>query len=167
MSLPNTGSSPSPLTAMLPMVYSFLGAPIVLAVPVWLTIADMSEPPIWVAVLVLALVVGGFLLAETLGYATAPLPSDTDRDEAKRRSVAIWRSKLMVRFAVTEAPILIGLTLSFVAGSRWPFLVGLVAGWPILAYEVYPHRRSIEKLQSRLDRDGASSFLAEALRGNS
>jgi hypothetical protein len=154
----------SPLAAMLPMIYSFLGAPIVLAVPVWFAITEMADPPIWVPVVVLALVAGGFALAETMGYVTPALPSDTDRDEAKRRAVAIWRAKLMFRFAVTEAPILIGLTLSFVANTRWPFLVGLVAGWPILVYEVFPHRRSIEKLQSRLDSGGASSFLDEALR---
>jgi hypothetical protein len=164
MSLPNTGPRPSPLTAMQPMIYSLLGAPVLLAVAVWFTVTSMEDPPIWTAVVVLALVVVGFLLAETVGYAAPALPSQTNRDEAKHRAVMIWRSRLMFRFAVTEAPILMGLTMSFVAESRWPFLVGLVAGWPVLAFEILPHRRSIEKLRARLDSGGASSFLDEALR---
>jgi hypothetical protein len=164
MSLPNTGPRPSPLTAMQPMIYSLLGAPILLAVAIWFTVSSMEDPPIWTVVVVLALVVGGFLVAETIGYATPALPSDTDRDEAKRRAVMVWRTRLMLRFAVTEAPILVGLSMSFVAESRWPFLVGLVAGWPVLAFEILPHRRSIEKLRARLDSGGASSFLDEALR---
>jgi hypothetical protein len=149
---------------MQPMIYSLLAAPILLGVPVWFTISSLGDPPIWTAVVPLALVVVGFLLAESVGYAAPALPGETDRPEAMRRAVAIWRSKLMFRFAVTEAPILVGLTMSFVAESRWPFLIGLVAGWPVLAFEILPHRRSIEKLQARLDSDGASSFLDEALR---
>ncbi|GAB3424416.1 hypothetical protein [Flindersiella endophytica] len=164
MSLPNTGPRPSALTAMQPMIYSLLAAPILLGVAVWFTVPSMDEPPIWTAIVPLALVVVGFLLAESVGYAAPTLPGQTDRPEAMRRAVGIWRSKLMFRFAVTEAPILVGLTMSFIADSRWPFLVGLVAGWPVLAFEILPHRRSIEKLRARLDGAGASSFLDEALR---
>lgn len=164
MSLPNTGPRPSALTAMQPMLYALLGAPVLLGVAVWFTVASMETPPIWTVVAPLVMVVVGFLLAESVGYAAPALPGQTDRAEAMHRAVAIWRSKLMFRFAVTEAPILVGLVMAFVADSRWPFIVGLVAGWPVLAFEILPNARSIEKLRARLDSGGASSFLDEALR---
>lgn len=148
---------------MKPMIYSFLAAPLFLVVPVWFAVPEMTEPALWIPATVLAAAAGAFVVAETAGFAVAPIPPGTTREDATRLAVAAWRAKLLTRFAVTESVILIGLVLSFVESTRWPFLLGLVVGWPLLAFEILPSARTTGKLRARLERDGASSFLDEAL----
>lgn len=160
----SAGPRPSPLTAMKPMIYSYLAAPILLAIPVWFAVPGMGEPPLWIPVTILAAAVGAFVVAETAGFAVAPIPPGTNRPDAIRLAVAAWRSRLLTRFAVTESVILIGLVLSFAESTRWPFLLGLVVGWPLLAFEILPTGRTTARLRSRLERDGGLSYLDEALR---
>jgi hypothetical protein len=155
----------TPLAMMRTQALVFLSAPVLMGVAVFFAVPSWTEPPLWVPAAVVLLAVVAFGIAETLGFRVQPIRPGTPRDDAARAALAAWQARGMVRFALCEATIVIGLVLSFVVASRWPYLVGFVVGMPLLAYEVLPSQRTIAKLKERLEADGGLSYLGEALRG--
>ncbi|WP_020575592.1 hypothetical protein [Actinopolymorpha alba] len=156
---------PTPLAALKPMLYTLLMAPVLMAVPVWFAISGWAEPALWAPVAILVLALAAFVLAESVGFAVPAIPAGTPREEAQGTAVNAWRARTMLRFAIVETVPMIGLVLSFVTLSRWPYLLALVLGLPLLAYELLPTRRTIAKLQAQLERDGGVSYLPEGLEG--
>lgn len=145
---------------LLPLLTAFLGAPVLLLVLLG-TVLGMPEgnpPTAWVVVLALALSTS-FLLAETIGFRTTALPTELAPEEAARISAGRFRQLLIIRFAIAETPILLGLVFSFAADNLWLYIFGLVLGWPMLAFLTWPSSRNLEKVRRQLESGGARSYL--------
>lgn len=114
--------------------------------------------------IVLALVLAGFVTAHVVGYTVAPLPPGLDEDEARRRSVAAFQQRMLLRFVVTEAPVIASLALAFVVTQGpWPFALAVIAGLPSMAYHVLVTDRTVQRVQAGLEAGGVRSYLPEAL----
>lgn len=66
--------------------------------------------------------------------------------------------------ALTEAPGILGLTLSFVSMSGYLALLGLLAV-PVMLWLSWPSRSNVARLEQALDAKGARSGLSEAVFG--
>jgi hypothetical protein len=71
---------------------------------------------------------------------------------------------MFLRFALTEAPIIAALALSFVLDEGpWPLVVAVVAGVPAMLFHVLVRPSTIERVRAGLEARGARSYLAEAV----
>ena len=125
-----------------------------------------DEPPVAVVLGLVAMVGVGFASAEAIGFLTEPLTADvaTHHDEAQRISLGRFQSAMMLRFALTEMPILVGLATSFVLDDGiWPLLVTVALGLPVMWFETWPGRRNGRKFAARLESGGVRSGLVDAL----
>jgi len=136
-----------------------LGAVAALAVPVG------DYPPAYLPLLLGAVAVGGVLLAETVGHSPPPIEPGASAEEARRIALQQYHSRWFLRSASTQAVLLLGLLLSFALVTLWPYVVAFVLGWPIMIFEVWPWRRSVDKIRLALEWAGARSYLDEVLYG--
>jgi len=139
--------------------------PLVLGLVVLATLPIDEYPSPLLPLVIGAVAVGGVLLAETVGYAAPPIEPGTHRAKAANQALQQYRSRWFVRAVSTEFVMLIGLLLSFMLATPWPYIVAFVLGWPIMIYEVWPARRVVDKLNQRLEIYGALSYLDDALHG--
>jgi len=162
-----SGDAPlvAPIRVIRTMSVSMLVTPIVLGVVVFVAVPAGGYPPPFLPLLLGAVAVGGVLLAETVGYAAPPIDPHLPPDLAARAALAQYRTRWLIRSVCTEIVVLVGLLLSFMLATRWPYLVALVLGWPIMFYELWPARRLVDKLNLRLELEGAISHLDDALHG--
>ena len=120
-----------------------------------------DEPTVPVVVGLIAVVTAGFAIAEAVGFRTPTLPISAD--DHTPTSLERFQTLMLVRFSITEAPLIIGLATMFVLDEGlWPFLVTVTVGLPALWFETYPTRRNVDRLASRLEASGARSGLREA-----
>jgi len=125
-----------------------------------------DEPPVPVVLGLVALVGVGFVSAEAIGFITEPLEPQVSASpgEAERISLGRFQSSMMLRFALTEVPVLVGLAASFVLDDGiWPLLVAVAVGLPVMWFETWPGRRNARKFAARLESGGVRSGLVEAL----
>lgn len=155
----------APIRVIRTMTASVLVMPLALAVAVFLAVPWGDYPPPFLPLILGAVAVGGVLVAETAGYAAPSLPPGTDRRSAADRALAAYRGRWLVRAMSTELVVLVGLLLAFMLGSRWPYVVALVLGLPIMAIELWPSRRVVDRIAARLELAGTPSFLDDALHG--
>ena len=78
---------------------------------------------------------------------------------AARTALGLVRTALMVRFALAEAVILVGLPLAIVGQSPLVFAAGFVVGYPLLLWLALPTRGGVERLRRTLEARGAESHL--------
>lgn len=142
-------------------------SPVLLLVVAYASLGSGEEawayPDVWVPVTIGVLAVAAFLTAETVGFQVAPIAPGTPTEQATAQAVERFRAQLFVRFALTEATVLVGLVLSFVTAGMWPIVIAMVLGWPVLVWEAYPRRRTVERFAEKLESEGARTALAEAL----
>lgn len=162
-----SGSRPliAPIRTLRVLSVSVLVTPALLGAVVFLAVPSAAPPPPLLPLLLGAVAVGGVLLAETVGYAAPPLVPGTDAHTAGAAALSHYRSRWFVRALSTEAVLLVGLLLALMLGTFWPYAVAFVLGWPIMVYEVWPAQRITDKLNLRLQGNGALSYLDEALHG--
>ncbi len=145
---------------------TFLTLPLVLLVPVLLALPldDAREPPLALTLGVLALVGAGFAAAHVVGYRAPAIEPGTSAEQAGRESLQRFQTMLVLRFAMTEAPLLVALALSFALDhGPWPYLVAVVPGALSLAFHTWPGRRTVGRTRAALESRGARSYLDEAL----
>jgi len=168
MSIPGPSGS-VPQAATLRVLAVALGTAPLLLVAVLAFVLPTSwddEPPVLVVLGLVVLAGIGFLSAEAIGFHTEPLDASAARSvaDAQRESVARFQTTMMLRFALTEMPILVGLAVSFVLDDGiWPLLVSAAVGLPVMWFEIWPGRRNAAKLATRLEAGGVRSWLPEAL----
>lgn len=80
-----------------------------------------------------------------------------------RASLLQFRSAVLLRFALTEAVILVGLPLAMVGHSELVFAAGFAVGYPLLVRLALPTRGGVERIRRRLEAGGAESLLWPAL----
>lgn len=95
-----------------------------------------------------------FAVAELLGYRTPPAPAGDD-ETAHHLARQVLQRTTIFRLVVTEAPAILALVLTFVAGSGWVYVAGAIWTLPSMAWHAYPSRRVLRRLEQSLDREAA------------
>jgi hypothetical protein len=144
--------------------YVLCASPLIVLLAIVFTLAPEDPLSLPVAGIVLVLVAAGFVLAQVVGYTVAPLQAGLDEDEARRRSVQAYQERMILRFVLTEAPVIASLALAFVVGQGpWPFALAVLLGVPSMAYHVLVSARAVQRVQAGLEAGGVRSHLPEAL----
>ena len=157
--------APSPGRSLRLLALSLVTSPVIVLVAVLFVLppGEGELSPVG-AVIALGAVAIGFLAAQTIGYRVTALEPGLDEGEARRASLLAFQTTMFLRFALTEAPIIAALALSFVLDEGpWPLVVAVVAGVPAMLFHVLVRPSTIERVRAGLEARGARSYLAEAL----
>ena len=120
-------------------------------------------PPIWLTVVLLVLVAAGGFMAERVWLTASPLSPQTDVDEARRDAVGIFAAQTVRKLMWCEAPVLVGVLMSFVVDhGGWPIAIAGFPGLVLLTWEVWPSPRNTSLTAAMLDSQGAESRLVES-----
>ncbi|HWV26777.1 MAG TPA: hypothetical protein VNZ66_06090 [Aeromicrobium sp.] len=165
----STPSAPSPQATTLRILAAALcTSPLVLLAVLAFVLPTTwdDEPPVAVVLGLVVLVGVGFASAEAIGFLTEPLETSlgTRPDAARQVSLGRFQSSMLLRFALTEVPMLVGLAVSFVLDQGlWPLLTAVAVGLPVMWFETWPSRRNVTKYAARLEAGGVRSGLPETL----
>ncbi|WP_110183035.1 hypothetical protein [Nocardioides solisilvae] len=147
---------------------SLLGAPVLIGlVLLFVGGTDPGEEGSWLTatpdpLFAGVLVVGGaalFALLPVMGYRLQPLEPGTEPEAARRAAQGRFQAASMLRFALAEAPVLVGIALAFVDGTYLLFLLGAVIGLALMVLHVWPSRRVVERSAEPLEARGVDSGL--------
>lgn len=159
-------TAPSGRDALRTLLMSLLTAPVFIVVAVFFVVggvADHELPPLWLTLGLLAVVAAAVGLARFLTDQLPAIAIGTDRGEAMTRALGAFRANIMVRFAVLEAPVLLGVLASFLVDhGAWPLLIAGVPSILAMFALLWPSEASFERAERRLDRVGGRSYLREA-----
>lgn len=123
---------------------------------------EASFPPIWLTVVLLALVAGATFLAERVWLSASPLPSTATATDVEREAVGIFAAQTVRKLIFCEAPLLAAVVVAFVADhGGWPLVVAGFPGMLALTWEIYPSPRNTSLTAAMLDSQGAESRLVE------
>ncbi|WP_067473057.1 hypothetical protein [Actinomadura hibisca] len=141
-----------------------LVAPILIAAIAPLIVQDgrgrLGDAPWWIY---LPLVAAALLAALAAPRGPRPLPPGLEPRQAAWTALLAFRQALLLRFALTEGVILLGLPLAMVGRSELVFAAGFVLGYPLLVWLAVPTARTVEAMRARLEAGGATSHLWAAL----
>lgn len=98
-------------------------------------------------------------LIPAVGSTVRPLPASTTAQAAALISAGVLRTLTMLRFALAEAPALVGLAVAFITDSGLPYAVGYAFSVVLLALAVYPSERVVNGVRERLEANGVRSEL--------
>ena len=125
--------------------------------------SDAAYPPIWLAVVLVALVAVGAVLAERVWLTASPLPADAGADEQHERALSIFATQTIRKLAYCEAPLLAAVVVAFVTDhGGWPLVIAGFPGLLVLTWEVWPSPRNTSLTAAMLDSQGAQSRLVES-----
>ncbi|KAB2348927.1 hypothetical protein [Actinomadura rudentiformis] len=153
------------------MMLVLLVAPVLIAAITPLIVQDgkgrLGDAPWWFYLPLAA----GVLLAVLVGpRVPRPMEPGQERMAAVETAMLQFRQALLLRFALTEGIILLGLPLAMIGHSELLFAVGFVLGYPLMIWLALPTTGTIEGIRRRLESGGAEAhlwagFLARASRG--
>ncbi len=126
-------------------------------------VLGFGPPPIGTVVILLVLGVLAHVLIENVGYRAAALPLDLDATTARSRAVAVFRTTLMMRLAMSESVAFFGLVFAFVGRTVLTYDLGAAISVLLLALHVWPSRRSVDRVVANLEKDGAQTGLSALL----
>lgn len=146
---------------------TLIGAPLIITTALYFVMTDdpsASWGP-WPFV-VPALSIAGILAAEAVGFTVPPIPAGTDPERVKRLADERFRTGMILRFALTEAPFIVTVALVFAFPTPEPIL--LVGGSAALtclgiAFHCWPWSRPVNKTADVLEADGVKTSLREDL----
>lgn len=95
--------------------------------------------------------------------APRPMAPGDDPAAAARTALMMFRQAILLRFALAEGVILLGLPLAMVAHSELVFVAGFAVGYPLLVWLALPTRSGVERMRRRLESGDAESHLWAAL----
>lgn len=124
---------------------------------------DEPFPPIWLVVVILALVGAGAFFAERVWLTAEPLPSDLDPDDVAQTAVGIFAGQTVRKLVWCEIPLLIAVLIAFVLGhGGWPLVIAGFPGLIVLTWEVWPSLRNTSMTAAMLESRGTKSHLVES-----
>jgi hypothetical protein len=148
------------LGRMRAMMLVLVGAPVLILALTPLIVGNRGgaagDAPPWIyAPLLLAAAVA------VLAGPRAPLPMAPGAEPAAAARLALvqFRQAVLLRFALAEGVILLGLPLAMTAHAEAVFVAGFVLGYPLLLWLALPTRGGVERLRRRLESKGAESHL--------
>ncbi|MFB4302796.1 hypothetical protein [Actinomadura sp. NTSP31] len=91
----------------------------------------------------------------------APLPMAPGAPPAVAARLALvqFRQGVLLRFALAEGVILLGLPLAMIGHAEVVFAAGFATGYPLLLWLALPTTGGVERLRRRLESRGAESHL--------
>lgn len=139
-------------------------SPVLIVAAMVVTLPVVLPDPWWPVAVPVVCGLLAHLLALAVGYRVQPVDPALPQDSQQRLGVQRFVAGSFTRFAVAEAPVLIGLALGFVAQppSLVPALAGLVVSLALLALHHWPSLRNLTRVQTELDSAGARTRLAAA-----
>ncbi|MEG9226929.1 hypothetical protein [Aeromicrobium sp. Sec7.5] len=142
------------------LALALVSAPVYILIALWFAAPEAEEDLApWVAGAAIGAVVLAWLLAQSIGYRVTPLAFGDSPAVATGR----YQQSMLVRFVLTEAPIILGIAATFVLPyGVWTYVVVLVVGLPSMVFHVWPSRRVVDKIATRLESGGVPSGLREA-----
>ncbi|RLV56997.1 hypothetical protein D9V41_04355 [Aeromicrobium phragmitis] len=147
------------------LIMALISAPLFILVAIVFVLgglADATLPPLWMIVGLLLLVAGAFGIARTMEGQLTPVPLGTDREQAMSQSFQAFQANLFLRLAILEAPLFIGIVVSFVVDhGPWPALIAGVPTLLALAVALWPTPSAISRAEQRFDRAGGRSYFSE------
>lgn len=158
-------SAPSPGRSLRILAFTLCTSPVIVLVAILFVLPPAEGELSTVgAAAVLGAVALGFVAAQTVGYRVAPLEAGLDEAAARRASLQAFQTTMILRFVLTEAPVIGALALSFVLDDGpWPFVLAVVVGVPSMLVHVLVTPRTVERVRAGLEAHGARSYLTEAL----
>lgn len=139
------------------MMLVLLAAPVLILAIMPLIVREGREAaPAWVY----APLAAAALVALLAGpRAPRPMPPGAEPAAAARAALMMFRQAVLLRFALAEGVILIGLPLAMVAHSEAVFVAGFAVGYPLLVWLALPTRGGVDRMRRRLESQGAESHL--------
>lgn len=123
----------------------------------WLT---GTPDPMWAGFLVVMGAVTA-VMVPTVGYRIPPLERGMTTEEAHRVARERHHAASILRFALADAPFIVGVALAFVDGTYVLLLIGAAISLVLLLLHVWPSRRVVGRTAELLERDGVDSGLIE------
>ncbi|MFI0446165.1 hypothetical protein [Actinomadura sp. 6N118] len=142
------------------MMLVLMVAPVLIAAITPLIVQDgkgrLGDAPWW---FYLPLAAGA--LVAVLAGPRAPRPMGAGQAPAQAVETALlqFRQALLLRFALAEAVILLGLPLAMIGHSEMVFVAGFVLGYPLLIRLALPTTGTVDRIRRRLEAGGAESHL--------
>lgn len=160
---PGAGPGKSPaLQTLRYLVGAVIGALFVMAVAL-MFVLGFGPPPLLSVLLLLLLGAGAYFVIETVGYRVRPVDPGLDGDAARQAGMSQFQSSLMRRLAMAESVAIIGIALAFVGRTVLIYDVGASISVLLLLVHVWPSQRSVDRVVSELERNGARTGLREML----
>lgn len=156
-----TNETPPLVQSLRVMIGALLAAPVMITLAVAFVLPVGEPDPIFLGIL---LVVSAAVAAAipAFGYRLVPIERGVTTEEAQRQALSRFQSAAMLRFALAEAPVIVGVAVAFVDQSLVHCLVGAVASLILMGLHVWPTRRVVERCAERLEADGVASGLRSA-----
>jgi hypothetical protein len=124
---------------------------------------DADYPPIWLVVLLAALVGAGAVLADRVWLTASPLPADADAVAQHEQALSVFAAQTVRKLVYCEAPLLVAVVVAFTTDhGGWPVVVAGFPGLLVLTWEVWPSPRNTSLSAAMLDSQGADSHLVES-----
>lgn len=163
MTVPSTPASRAATLRIL--IMALITAPLFILVAIVFVLggfADATVPPLWMIVGLLLLVGGAFGIARAVESHLPPVPLGTDREQAMTQAFQAFQANLFLRLAILEAPLFIGIAVSFVVDhGPWPAVIAGIPTFIALAIALWPTPSAISRAEQRFDRAGGRSYFAE------
>ena len=144
------------LGRMRAMMVFLLAAPLLILAITPLIVQGGEDAPLWIYLPLVPAALVALAVGPRTPRAMAP---GADPGTAARTALMMYRQAVLLRFALAEGVILLGLPLAMVGRSELVFVAGFVVGYPLLVWLALPTRGGVERLRRRLESQGAESHL--------
>lgn len=138
------------------MMLVLVAAPVLILAITPAIVRGGGETPPWIYLPLVAAALAALLAGPR---APRPMPMGSDPGTAARMALMMFRQAVLLRFALAEGVILLGLPLAMVGQSELVFVAGFAAGYPLLLWLALPTRGGVERIRRRLESKGAESHL--------
>ena len=127
-------------------------------------VLGFAAPPLWTVLVLLLFGAGAYVVLERTGYRVAAVDPRLDPEQARAQAIKAFQSSLILRLVMAEAVAIVAIVLAFVAGRTvLVYDVGAAVSVLLLAVHVWPSIRTVDRVVSGLERDGARTGLREML----
>lgn len=125
---------------------------------------QVNTPPVLFVLIVLAALIGAAVAIRAYGYAVPALPTGLPRENAVETSLRYFASTTVLRTTLSEVPFFVAFFLSLLEPRSWLLVLVALPGVVALFWiHAWPSARTAAAIEDGLEREGAQSFLREAL----
>lgn len=144
------------LGRMRTMMLVLLAAPVLILAITPLIVQGGEDAPPWIYLPLVAAALAALVVGPR---APQPMAPGSEPRHAARTALMMFRQAVLLRFALAEGVILLGLPLAMVGHSELVFVAGFAVGYPLLLWLALPTRGGVERIRRRLESGGAESHL--------
>ncbi|MFB4310069.1 hypothetical protein [Actinomadura sp. GTD37] len=142
------------------MMLVLLAAPLLIFAIMPLIVQDGGgDAPLWSYAPLAAAALVALLAGPRAPRPMPPGAGRTAPGAAAQSALLMFRQAVLLRFALAEGVILLGLPLAMVGHSELVFVAGFAVGYPLLVRLALPTRGGVERMRRRLESQGAESHL--------